>query len=849
MKKTLLFFCTFFFCFVAEAQDVYTFCFSKDDYSLSTNKGITRIGTIKQDVYYSDDHDSPSFPYSGYCILRPSGVFSNNFEIKIEKNLLLENVDLEASPKNVTTDMLSDSLHIRIATHSVHNPVVFGGDQLLGTYNYAYFKITPFLYDINTKNLYFVSKIAIILPSEPENDFEIPKSDYEIKPIDAQEIKQLVVNPEDLDKFYLQNGNISKRKLLSPSNNNVDYLIITSKKLKNEFNSFVTQKIRKGLRTKVLTVEDIYAEYGLDLYSKELCIKKKIYQYYYSKGLKWVLLGGDTSVVPSLMCKIKTKDKKNGNFVDSTTPTDLFYACFGGTFNWDKNGNGVFGEVTDNISLYPNVYVSRIPARIHGDLTKYFNKLVRYEKSLNPNYSKFLLAAKDCDYTGNGNSTFANTSESMADNFIKNSNYYVWANRNYLYDNSSNIPGYNNLTVSNLFNAINDNIYHHIYEDSHGSVTSFVLTNDISNISNISYDRNNAFSQTNSHPFILTTSACLTNAFDNNTSCLSHSLLCNTYGCIAFYGSSRDAWAKESGISNISATFNGFFYKCLFESQPQSSPNRFAAIVAESKKKLISEANTSDDSPYRWLQFSMNPMGDPELPIFTELPTLFNNPLITCEGSSVTVNTGGVDHCTIAITSIDDGADYFSVAHDVDSYTFNDVISPFIVTISKENHITYESDTLYTLPQIQGKSILCGYESYSVDSNVPDGFTLNWILQNQPSGVTITSSGNTCTVNNELRIPIDTYLYAILTRGNYRSICKKRVVTHPEFSVTCSQSTGNVNGITYSKQDNVIYDSAKGFVVNPGCEITLFSGNFKCMTMSYEGANPTSFYHNGTNLT
>jgi hypothetical protein len=837
MKKfsfvTLLLIC----CVYLYAQQTHTIEFNKEDYSFTIENGILSVSPSKtgKDVFFSEDTDTPAFPYSPLCILRPAGYSSEAFQVEMEKELIYDNISIEAAPMSFTTREPIPDTKIRKATKDVNQPVIYGGDLFLRGYCYVYLKVSPFVYDATAKKLFFVSRMTITLPDTATK--QICKDERELLPFDIEEIKKMVINPEDLEIFYPQAKTLKEEIKQRTVSDPIDYLIVTSNALKDSFEVYAKWKMLKGIRTRVITVEDICQNNPTQI-STELKIKNALYDYYLNHGLKWVLLGGDTTIVPSLMCRIKTKDPY-GDLVDGTTPTDLFYACFGGTFNWDWNSNGIYGEIADNISLYPNIYVSRLPFQETIEVHNYLEKEKRYENS-NDSFNKLLQVAKNIDYSGNGNSNFANESTSMFQNYIYMKNCWMLF-RDYLYDNSSNISGYDSTTVNNTIGLLNSDVYHFIDINSHGYRDSWALQRS----SPYYFDDSDAIDLTNQKPFVVTTAACRTNGFDDN--CLSRAMLGGQNGCVSYYGSSRDGWASSGGVK-YSCEYIGKFYECLFTNQPSSGKRRFAAVVAEAKSYYINEASSNENNnKYRWLQFSMNPMGDPELQIHNYLgTTIFGS--VSSEGNSIKVETGYTDSCTIALVSTDGGVSYFSVVHDVSSYTFENVNCPVIATITKDNCIPYQSKVLYTLPPIEGNTVLCSSGTYSVNQTVPSNYLIHWSLEDSnPNVVIYNPNTNQCTVSNTLDVPIETNLIATLSSYPYTSVVKKSIITHPAFSVTCSQSSGSYGNNNYPESGSVLQNSSQGFVVNPCCEITLTSPNFKHMQTSCSGVTPTSYTYNGDN--
>ena len=91
--------------------------------------------------------------------------------------------------------------------------------------------------------------------------------------------------------------------------------------------------------------------------------------------------------------------------------------------------------------------------------------------------------------------------------------------------------------------------------------------------------------------------------------CLSQQFLASeNSGVIGYFGSSRAGWMENKTVEGPSLDFEKAFYKALFSNNTE--PKNFARIAALSKLSHITAANEGD--AYRWLTFTINPIGDPE---------------------------------------------------------------------------------------------------------------------------------------------------------------------------------------------------------------------------------------------
>jgi hypothetical protein len=224
------------------------------------------------------------------------------------------------------------------------------------------------------------------------------------------DVKKLVINPEEMDVLYPSYSVLSAAASSSPS---VEYLIVTTDALKDAFLPLKAWKIQKGVTTEIITLSEIYANANYSAPTNQLRIKKCLQDYYVNRGLKWVLLGGDNTVVPVQIC---TMDGRPRYDIFGEIPTDLFYACFDQTFNWDYNGNGIIGEKSDLLlDLFPEINIARLPIRTTEHVRAFLQKLLAYEKNppISNHINKLLLAGLLLDSIWDNKSDAHHLSERM----------------------------------------------------------------------------------------------------------------------------------------------------------------------------------------------------------------------------------------------------------------------------------------------------------------------------------------------------------------------------------------------------------------------------------------------------
>ena len=648
------------------AQKTYVRSFNINDYSISENNGKLSIESYKKLVSFSADIGKPRLPGYSLRILIPKDSNNIKIDVKYEKKLVYQNVKVKNNPTPTSSNGARLFIHEDTLV-SVLEPVDNRGVINYGKFKYLYLRMTPFIYDANNGNLYFVSKITINLPFFHNNP-----SSYSSLPNSYANIRSKIDNPEDLLGFY---------PITEYANNTttpVDYLILTCDSLVNSFQSLKEWKIRKGLHTEIVSVDSIYSipEYYFtnDHASK---IKLFLYDFIDEHQTKWVLLGGDDAIIPVVMHKVIS----SGAGMLGFTPTDMYYSCFT-PFDWPENPN--IPPFTDySIDFNPSVYLSRLPVRSTYDVINYTTKLLRYERDIpKPVATNRILMA----------------GYNIQDSILCSAKYYgdsiynrfispYWngpAYSLYPYDNDINLPDEDDpdeflFYGDDLASQMNLG-YNIIHVVSHGDYCSFT---------NLLYpsDYESLYSD---QPSVIVTNACFTNDFLMEE-CMSEALIrMEDGGAVSYFGSSREGWGGENGEIDFSFMYNGLFFQNLFTGQPYDAPYSFGAVSAKAKLDMADECGGFGIN--RSLQLSINPIGDPEMEIFTSFPQSF----VTISGNVITspniiynrytgflkvVST--TDSCKIVVV---DGDGEIHVQENVQTAEFTGLSGLCKITVLKHNY-------------------------------------------------------------------------------------------------------------------------------------------------------------------
>lgn len=690
----------------------FTINFDKNDFGLKVSGEFSEFEFNKTDYIMETCAGKPALPYLPVNYVVPYGseyvkidftydsvLFAENIIIKPTQQIipLIPNLSLPEKVKPLKNIYKSSDPFPKIIIENTST-------QKMNNYEFFTFEISPFIYYPLKKQIFLIKNLQVNISynlnsTHPNQNRFDDGTFYNI-------LKDEVINPESLSfdnsKYF---------------NNNINYLIITDSSLIEAFKPLKDWKNQKGVKTEIITTQHIYSNYQGA--TDQLKIKKCIKDYYENKGTLFVLLGGGVNTVPVQRCYSHAVDP-----ADNTIPTDLYYSCFDNAFDWDGNNNKIYGEVADNIDLSPEVFISRAPVETVSHTNAFVNKTLNYEK--NPPINNF---ANEMVNFGiklftqwDGRCDAAWLTERVFDDYI---NPYWNGTHHSFYEIDSSGASYP-IVDSLLTSEINKG-FNFMFMASHGEPNEWLHPPAVSifDIEDV-YELNNPQEQG-----IIVTIACLTNAFDDIIgyststgypilfdSCLSESFLrYDAGGAVAYHGSSRFGLGLAEPSSDLGPSFlySANFFKCLFSGQPFVNKYKLGAVAAKTKIHFIA-ASTIDDS-YRWLQFTLNVLGDTELDIFTDDPTPIT---FTCPDSiplgnpdNIIISTGEpqVNICLcngndIYLNGETDFSGNLSIATSPLSF------DPIIVTASAHNKI-FAVDTIFISAAENAVVVL---DNYSIDA-------------------------------------------------------------------------------------------------------------------------------------
>ena len=169
-----------------------------------------------------------------------------------------------------------------------------------------------------------------------------------------------------------------------------DLLIVAPRTFSRNLQPLVGHKEKQNIRTKLITTEEIYTQFpGRDTAEQiKYCIKDAIE----SDGIKNVLLVGGRDGqfsrwnLPVRYSHVLIREGTQ-EYIEPEFLSDLYFADIydseGNFSSWDSNGNGIFaeydGRVIDEMDLYPDVRLGRLPCRNRFQVKTVVDKIIKYE--------------------------------------------------------------------------------------------------------------------------------------------------------------------------------------------------------------------------------------------------------------------------------------------------------------------------------------------------------------------------------------------------------------------------------------------------------------------------------------
>ncbi len=468
-------------------------------------------------------------------------------------------------------------------------------------------------------------------------------------------LARLVANPEVVASYNRETGvAIAEpaggfQPTVAPSlaGSGVNYLIITNEDMRASFQVLADFKTAQGLPAVVVTREEIAAtsRNGADI---QETIRMYIQDAYAMWGVEYVLLGGDSDILPPRYIK-NSFYPTNGY---TAIPCDLYFACLDG--NWNADGDSEFGEpaqlpaVGDLVDFAEEVYVGRAAVSDPAAALVFVNKVIGYETTAagvqwtnRALFAAEVLFPSDFDVQGYIILDGAKFADQQVTESIVPCTTMEYTR---MYETDMDHPWDAPLTRAALIDTLNTGHYGIFNQIGHGYYFNM-------SVGDANFMTTDADALTNGdNLFMIYALNCASAAFDN--SCLLERFVQNPNGgSVCSIGSVRAAFPNNS--NNYQQNFFGELY-CLDEA-------RAGNLIAMSRLPYIGA--TVDNYVDRWTFENYTLLGDPALQIWTGVPAAVavGGPVALNPGPQTlvyTITAGGSPVAGARVCLAKDGEDY-----------------------------------------------------------------------------------------------------------------------------------------------------------------------------------------------
>lgn len=275
----------------------------------------------------------------------------------------------------------------------------------------AFVNLYPYQFGGRTNELAGAKVFQLTLHYSPVNG----SRSGDVSPVYADRVNTALLNienPENIQGYF--------RGSRSGSQPEAEYLIITNREFLEStapktVHDLIERRRAQGLTAKIVTTDSIYSSTdGVDNQQK---IRYFLRNSYRDWGMKYVLIAGDTNVVPVRMLSPRYRLHMNSDPQNPMTnrrlyiPSDYYYQCLDGPYNTPHElfqNDGSFwgtlrgGENNSIVDILPEFEIGRIPAETAIEFSNWLTKQFAYEDHSPENGSTVLFAGEHIEIAGEG---------------------------------------------------------------------------------------------------------------------------------------------------------------------------------------------------------------------------------------------------------------------------------------------------------------------------------------------------------------------------------------------------------------------------------------------------------------
>jgi len=596
--KNIKFIFIFLFMFISILEaDVIEKKYTFADYQIFNSRGYQTINF--SNTLLKGNIGEPLLPYRAISLLLPSGQAVVSIEV-IKDDLQAIPGKFKISPKQPArrySGNVSDDFRLDKAVYSIDGiyPVVSTGKvttEYMNGFGFALGSFTPVEYNPVTGKFSYYKNITIRVHTGPQLEDHL--ENVKLSQAILTRVRAIAQNPEVLDNY----------SAASLSDADYQLLIITTNSFINSFSTLRYHYLMRGLKAKVVDLAAIESSTdGIDSPEK---IRNYIIQEYKNNGVEYVLLGGDSDLIPyrGLFCEVQS----GGVIRDNAIPADIYYSALDG--NWNTNEDALWGEIGED-DLLPDVAVGRLPFSDMVDFDRMIHKVISYQAApVTGRLRNPLLAGEKAweDPESWGADYIEQLVGSHTDNAYTTAGIPADHNITRLYDRDQGKWGY-----QILIDEINQG-HSYLYHTGHSNYFYNMRMNlgtinetNFKNLNGITHNYLNIYSH-----------GCNSGGFDRSDCVAEHMLKLETFA-VSYVGNSRYGWFNEGQTEGPSLHLNREYVHAIY------SEKMFHLGEAHLMSKVrsaswVNAPNQHEEGALRWCFYGCNVLGDPAMAIWTDEP-------------------------------------------------------------------------------------------------------------------------------------------------------------------------------------------------------------------------------------
>lgn len=546
---------------------------------------------------------APNLPWFGTKLLLPIGEEAIDIQISLSgaKTFYLDKKVAPIQPPVILSKMdkvqkieADPQIYNRSDSYPTqkHNG---SNTQYLSGHPINFTAICPFDYNPMEDKLTFYSQITVTVvtssSSKANEAIKLLKQDVDI----AERLTNIIDNPEAIPRY--------EERLVG-----YDYLIIYDQLKLTQWLPFKNLYEDRGLNVYMKPIQEIIVENtGIDTQEK---IRNYLISFYSQQPLKYVLLAGDTDLIPHRGFYV---NMGNDGAVDADIPADMYYSCLDG--NWNTDNDSYWGEPME-ADLVPEFALGRFCYNSDDEIANFINKTSMYLN--NPFIPEIKSGFFVGEYLWQGPTWGGDYMDEMIGYCTANGYATTGIPTNWnittLYDRTY---GYEDAWGANQIRPIlsqGPNFVNHLGHSN----TTYTMRLTVNQVSSTSITNNG----TNHNFSIIFTQGCYAGAFDNRETnpgsytvdSITEKFTSISTAAVAMIAHSRYGWGVVGSTDGASQYIHRQFIDAIFGEQI----NALGKALNDSKVDNIPWI-TNTPVMY-WVTYETNLIGDPALMAWTDTP-------------------------------------------------------------------------------------------------------------------------------------------------------------------------------------------------------------------------------------